>query len=440
MHGEKGTENEGMTKSKSKESSLATIPLNQSKSEYNCEACREAQTRCDRVAPVCRRCNRMGLPCKSTHVKRGRPTRESANKQKIAARQEPTKVREFAEKYISSPIFEGLTLRKNLPPGLALAVLRQRVWVGLRGSRPENIAAGITCLRTLKLPFSALADIFDNFMLPKDDFKEPDCPLRTPPSEDPSKYFCFRPLTAESYKSFQNVVPQSMIDVIDADGVYINAKFNYYGTTFFRNSKLFEDEFGAANKFNDDYHGNNYFKDLMSMFPGQGRFRITDSVLQSVFCMKSAVLSFDRRVGPVKAFVARYLLYAIPTRNKENQELLTDVEVLQAISADGAYHYLSFSFVGGMQPTPKQDHAGDTKAGMTGARRKRKRQSNSKVKLVLGTNGRAEETGLRAEEGKEGDQLGEFSGMPDSGGMPAQLLDEESLEEALKDFGYDECL
>ena len=29
----------------------------------NCEACRKALTKCDKTGPVCRRCNRKGIPC-----------------------------------------------------------------------------------------------------------------------------------------------------------------------------------------------------------------------------------------------------------------------------------------------------------------------------------------------------------------------------------------
>ena len=43
---------------------------------YNCEACRKARTRCDKRAPTCRRCVRLGLTCVCVPVTRGRPSKK----------------------------------------------------------------------------------------------------------------------------------------------------------------------------------------------------------------------------------------------------------------------------------------------------------------------------------------------------------------------------
>lgn len=50
---------------------------------HNCEPCRRARTKCDRTAPVCRRCSRLGLHCvggSGPKPRRGRPRQTLASK------------------------------------------------------------------------------------------------------------------------------------------------------------------------------------------------------------------------------------------------------------------------------------------------------------------------------------------------------------------------
>ena len=50
------------------------------KLKHNCVACRKARTKCDRTAPTCRRCKRLGLACVSVAVKTMDSATENAEK------------------------------------------------------------------------------------------------------------------------------------------------------------------------------------------------------------------------------------------------------------------------------------------------------------------------------------------------------------------------
>ena len=55
----------------------------------NCKCCRVARTKCDKIAPICTRCNRLGLACVACPTFRGRPIKNRVPKVRRHFQQSP---------------------------------------------------------------------------------------------------------------------------------------------------------------------------------------------------------------------------------------------------------------------------------------------------------------------------------------------------------------
>ena len=138
--------------------------------KYNCVACRKARTKCDRSAPVCRRCKRLGLACVSVAVKVGRPTAESQEQTDQLYQDAKNLVEESKKdtgpaKMIKNSILQEVNLKgTNVKTGGAVhnavqAWCKHWLWIATRRKSVFLMSEALSLAATFKIPFDCISEI-----------------------------------------------------------------------------------------------------------------------------------------------------------------------------------------------------------------------------------------------------------------------------------------
>ena len=138
---------------------------------FNCAACRAARTKCDRTAPRCRRCQRLGLTCVVVPTKRGRPRkkhaagatrgakrpRAAAGTNDAADQQEPARVLLTAVLQIVQERSDA-TIRSWLRLQVRMQV-RRWTWLALVRQSSFLLSEATMLTNSCKLPFTDVDSI-----------------------------------------------------------------------------------------------------------------------------------------------------------------------------------------------------------------------------------------------------------------------------------------
>ena len=147
------------------------------KLKHNCVACRKARTKCDRTAPTCRRCKRLGLACVSVAVKIGRPTTQSREKSKLLydkavqialeSKNDKGPAKIIKDSILHEVDLVGSIVKKDGPVYQAIkAFVTYWVWTAVRRETVFLMSEALSLASTFRIPFEYVSKIMTKIKEP----------------------------------------------------------------------------------------------------------------------------------------------------------------------------------------------------------------------------------------------------------------------------------
>ena len=361
--------------------------------KHNCEECRKAQTKCDRTSPVCRRCNRLGIVCLSTPVKRGRPVKENTGElfsylplpyrsgtktPKPAGQASAIQQRILRFKHDSLSKADKQTMRD-----VVISIIRWWTWMGYQRESFSLLSEAFKLCNAFEFSFDVFADILGNIGSVQQIVLDNKASAETEGKEaekqgsnssgsggaavgaqskakgaDPWTEFLLADKGDD--RVFVKRVPEWLLNSWTSDHGYKLTRCICYGRAHHFASGQMEAQFIRGSTANKIFFDNS--KDVYAcLFACGDEKRFFSALSQQQIDMVPSSLVLDKKVGEVKVFQRKFCLKGVRVMGKDGGVYRTDVVNTETLSLDGDYNVSQLLFV-----TPPEFVKTDpTKAGVT---------------------------------------------------------------------------
>ena len=329
----------------------------------NCEACRKALTKCDKTGPVCRRCNRKGIPCVTHSFGKltcdGKEIVSSAFEEDFNMQDMLVSTLKESMKELNLSKGRKQISESSVEFRVRLAIVRKSLWIGFRSKNLKTISEGMQALLKLNRPFSFVEDIFTSTKDPfsiNDDMDETHVATNNNFSNFLLKSFFTTERPKQHFEAFYKILPSSLRDMHVDNTKLQFTKFVYYGTLFFNGTDYMKSQFrklymakAMTEAMRQLFSMTTSLTKLPVFFDILTRQRIAGAAAQSFHMAQFTEVSFefDKRRGPVDAFSCGYVIKSINTTQPIGpaKRTIFDAEVRMIISCCGDYHIKTIRLV-----------------------------------------------------------------------------------------------